>query len=691
MIFSTHRNVARHQRSWSLFCLAIIILLGSSLFAPVFATTAFENQLSRIHSLHKEKKHAALITQLQTLGHGGTLEDIRLFLLAESLRQIGREAEAVTQFEQILKQFPDTIGGRKAMFSYLLVAPKVKGPAALPLLEKLARSLPTAYQKGKALESLIELHPSGSRERSLMALEALRAYRSKSGFYQEMPESQGLLQRILAEYAHWRLTRDEWIEVLLCANREKMGTRVVQILASLSSALGSSPQTAIAILSADALRQTGQTERAAHILASLQHTPIPDPSLLAFSRQIRGDLLHFMERHEAAVTEYAAAMAFGKPPVDVTAVTYRLMRSAFEAGNDPRSLEAAKNLGEQGLNIPLMPIHLYEMGLKRYDAGNFKNAVPFFLAMQKYFPGHYRADDALGYSALAVGPETAEGKKLIAALIARYPHSFFVYWLDPNGRQKPLPMVSSAGVLPETARRRVQAWKRLLVSPFDVWAREEIRQLMDENPTDAGLFKGLSELYQTAGDYNQTAAVGERFLKNILDSGRSSAAMPSWAWQTHYPRPFWSKVTTEAQRYSIDPYWILSIMREESHFNPKTLSRSNAMGLMQILPSTGKWIAEKLGIKGKFSKDSLWDISRNISFGAWYLAYLKDLFKGDLFLAAAAYNGGQGNILRKVEQGPFAGLPVLLRLDRVPMQETRDYYKKVMGSWWNYHRLYGAK
>ncbi|OQA07855.1 MAG: Soluble lytic murein transglycosylase precursor [bacterium ADurb.Bin374] len=129
-------------------------------------------------------------------------------------------------------------------------------------------------------------------------------------------------------------------------------------------------------------------------------------------------------------------------------------------------------------------------------------------------------------------------------------------------------------------------------------------------------------------------------------------------------------------------------MREESHFNPTTLSRSKAHGLMQILPSTGKWIAGKLGIKGKFSSESLWNPDRNIAFGVWYLGYLRDLFQGDLFLAAAAYNGGQGNITRKVEQGPYAQLPVLTRLDRVPLPETRDYYKKVMGSWWNYTRLY---
>ncbi|MDD2999530.1 MAG: lytic transglycosylase domain-containing protein, partial [Candidatus Riflebacteria bacterium] len=114
---------------------------------------------------------------------------------------------------------------------------------------------------------------------------------------------------------------------------------------------------------------------------------------------------------------------------------------------------------------------------------------------------------------------------------------------------------------------------------------------------------------------------------------------------------------------------------------------SNAMSLMQILPTTGKWIATKLGEK-KFHTNNLWEPSLNIRYGSWYLKYLADLFNGDLFLASASYNGGQGNIQRKVEAGPYSNMPVLERLDKVPLPETRDYYKKVMGSHWNYSRLY---
>ena len=223
-------------------------------------------------------------------------------------------------------------------------------------------------------------------------------------------------------------------------------------------------------------------------------------------------------------------------------------------------------------------------------------------------------------------------------------------------------------------------------SGFAEFAREEIRKLTNKKPLDLTLYKKAIELAAEAENYNLLTSYGERLLRVFNEEKRGGSSLPFWAWKSFYPKAFWSLVKPEAAKYKISPYWILSIMREESHFKPTTLSRSNAHGLMQILPSTGKWIAQKLGVK-RFRNKKLWNIKTNISFGAWYLGYLSDLFKGDLFLASASYNGGQGNVQRKVEKGPYANKPVLERLDRIPLPETRDYFKKVMGSFWNYQRL----
>jgi len=675
---------------WTAIALGAAGWLALSSFAPAPAEASFESQLSAVQAAAKKGQHAQTAALLERLGPSAVLEDLRLSLLADALRQAGREEEALRVGENLLNRGEEWLPARQAGLSYVILAAKLRGAPALERLTKIARGLATPYQRGRALEALIDLHPPASRERSLAALEALRAYRAETAFYQNMAESVKLLDTIVASPAGWAFTPDEWVEIIRAASREKLGAKVDRLIPTLRSALGAHGGVIGVILQAEAAALAGGRDRALALLAGVLSTPGIDPASKAFAHQIRGDILSAASRHAEAVPEFQDALTWGKPPVDPLAARYRLMRSAFTSGQDQMALAEAEILcGDAAAKkLSLLPVHLYEMGLERFDRGTNLPASAWFRLMAGSFPGHHRADDALGYAAVCAGTTTSEGKHLLERLESVYPHSFYLYWLSPDRRKAPLPQDGKTPAPAKKWKSRAAAWSALLRSPFEGIAREEIRSLLAAHPEDMGLFKLAVDTAEAAGQHNLTVAIGEILMRTTLEQGRSAASLPAWAWRAHYPRPWWTLIQRESKKYGIDPYWALSIMREESHFNPTILSRSNAHGLMQILPSTGKWIAGKLGIKGKFRSDSLWNVDRNIAFGIWYLGYLRDLFGGDLFLAAAAYNGGQGNITRKVEQGPYAHLPVLTRLDRVPLPETRDYYKKVMGSWWNYTRLY---
>ncbi len=671
-----------------LVALACFAVLASWTARPVTAQP-LEGRLRQVHALWEKGRFAELVPVLQKMGTSPLLEDVRLYLLAESLRQANRESEALTAYRKLLASFPGSWMSRAGTFPYLLLAARVEGPAALDRLMPLIADLPTPYQRGRATEALADLHPSASQIRGRQLLNALRAYRSGSQFYQDVAESQAVLKKLLAESYGFRFGRDEWLEILLRACREGLGPIAERAAAGIAAGLGADGPAVTMLVQAESLRLRKQVPAALAVLDRLLATPSLDRGLAGLAHQLKGDVLHFADRHAPAIAEFHLALAHGKSPVDVVAARYRLMRSAAAAGFDQEALREAEVLCREARGIPLLPAHLYEMGLQRYDAGKAALATPFLLLLARTFPGNYRADDALGYAALAFGLSSKDGRDLLAVLGKVYPHSFFLYWLDPAAQRRPLPTVAAKPpVLPAALKKRVPAWRALLQSPFARFAKDEIFFRLDAAPADPALTRAAFEAAEAAQDFFLVTAIGERFLKGMLEAGKTGGQLPAWAWQVYYPRPFWAKVQLEARKYGLDPYWVLSIMREESHFSPTILSRSDAHGLMQILPSTGKWIAGKLGIKGRFDKNSLWNIDRNIAFGAWYLGYLRDLFNGDLFLAAAAYNGGQGNIQRKVEQGPHARLPVLDRLDRVPLPETRDYYKKVMGSWWNYHRLY---
>ena len=114
---------------------------------------------------------------------------------------------------------------------------------------------------------------------------------------------------------------------------------------------------------------------------------------------------------------------------------------------------------------------------------------------------------------------------------------------------------------------------------------------------------------------------------------------------TVYPLRYEQAITAAAVEHKLDPYLVFGVIRAESRFRPRVVSRAGAIGLMQITPTTGQWIAGKLNRTG-FAPTDLYDPQVNLQFGTWYLRYLIDRFGGDLNSALLAYNAGPGSVER---------------------------------------------
>ena len=129
--------------------------------------------------------------------------------------------------------------------------------------------------------------------------------------------------------------------------------------------------------------------------------------------------------------------------------------------------------------------------------------------------------------------------------------------------------------------------------------------------------------------------------------------------------------------FTVDRALIYAIMRQESGFNPAAVSGDGALGLMQIMPSTGR----KLG----FDEDDLKDPRISMTAGQKYLAKLlkNGLVKNDVMLMAVAYNAGPGN-LQKWKKGLGAKDDALLFLEIMPAKETRQFVKRIMAAYWIY-------
>ena len=154
-----------------------------------------------------------------------------------------------------------------------------------------------------------------------------------------------------------------------------------------------------------------------------------------------------------------------------------------------------------------------------------------------------------------------------------------------------------------------------------------------------------------------------------------------------FPTPFREAAMHYAARYHLDPAWVYGLMRQESRFTLSARSDVGALGLMQIMPATARWIARRLGI-ADFRASSAHDLDTNLRFGTYYLRYALDGLADQPVLATAGYNAGPLRARRWQAERP---LDATIYIDTIPFQETRDYVKKVMNNAMFYARRFDTR
>lgn len=145
--------------------------------------------------------------------------------------------------------------------------------------------------------------------------------------------------------------------------------------------------------------------------------------------------------------------------------------------------------------------------------------------------------------------------------------------------------------------------------------------------------------------------------------------------EQRFPMPFRKDVVAHAREIGLDPAYVYGLIRQESRFVIDARSSVGASGLMQLMPSTARWTAKKIGLA--YSHDLIADRDVNLRLGMSYLKLVLDDFDSSQALAAAAYNAGPGRP-RKWRDGPV--LEPAIWAENVPFPETRDYVKKVLSN-----------
>ena len=155
-----------------------------------------------------------------------------------------------------------------------------------------------------------------------------------------------------------------------------------------------------------------------------------------------------------------------------------------------------------------------------------------------------------------------------------------------------------------------------------------------------------------------------------------------------YPLRHEELLVSAAEQFGLEPWHVAAVVRCESGFYEKSVSSVGAMGLMQIMPETGEWLAGKFNEESRFYDELLFDPGVNLKYGCWYLGWLMERYEGDRVLVTAAFHAGQGKVdswLKKTEISPDGKT---IPIENIPYKETRQYVGRVLVACEKYQELY---
>lgn len=147
-------------------------------------------------------------------------------------------------------------------------------------------------------------------------------------------------------------------------------------------------------------------------------------------------------------------------------------------------------------------------------------------------------------------------------------------------------------------------------------------------------------------------------------------------------------IITYSQKNNIDPFLVAAIIKNESNFKHKAVSGVGAVGLMQIMPETGRWIAEQMGL-ADYKDSDLYITKTNIRMGCWYVGELDHEFKQNMTLVMIAYNAGRGQTREWMQENGWTY--DFNDVQAIPYADTREYVAKVLHDRDKYYLLYKDK
>lgn len=381
----------------------------------------------------------------------------------------------------------------------------------------------------------------------------------------------------------------------------------------------------------------------------------------------------------------AANYYSGHDQKDLAAALYQACYTAFP--KDPRSAQCHwKTAWDQYLRDPAHASEILREHLTRYPDSEHMSAAIYFLGriaettsdrgsarvfyeqLCTSYPNYYYAMLArqrLSQSGVATTARSAEARQILSAI------------------QLPKPNLPETFVATPVTKDRIDRARLLATAGLDDFAEGELRCGAKTDGQPQLMAVELAELATRRDAPDQ----GIRFIKRYAPGYLSIAIdkAPDKFWRLAFPMPYRSSIETYSRERSLDPYLVAALIRQESEFNPNAVSRSNARGLTQVMPGTGRELGRKLKIP-RYRTAMLFTPDTNVKIGTYYLKALFDQLQGKWEATLASYNAGKSRVTGWLSASAYNEPAEFV--ESIPIAETRVYVQSVLRNAEVYRRLY---
>ncbi len=408
----------------------------------------------------------------------------------------------------------------------------------------------------------------------------------------------------------------------------------------------------------------------------------------------RGESLRRLERRTTQKRVLEELLALEQEHEFGERALYSLARSQLAKNDRVAALPYLTRLAEAYPNGQHGLFARWHVLWDRYRNDDLDGTAGEFERAARENPGAFMAGQFLYFAGRSLertgDPEGAA--RLYREVFVGYQHSFYgrmaTERLEELGRAESLtsPLSEPHRLLERFDVRRTAEAERieeLYAAGYAERARDAALAAARRGLPDDPAFEAIRG-WLLADDSRNVPAIQALRRAAPFHTSAAGQALPDAWWRLLFPLDFEDRIQTRSDQWELDPYFVASLIRQESVFIPRTRSPVGARGLMQVMPATGRALARAEGVT--FRTARLYDPGVSIRFGTRYLRQLLNQFASRPELALAGYNAGPHRVKDWTDMN--MKIPAEVFIEEIPFTETRNYVKLIMRNEMIYRRLY---